>query len=253
MIKIKPKLAMLLLLALFSVQVHAQKAVVAAGGRASGSAGTVEYSIGQIDYTAISATTGSLIQGVQQPVASNDLPITLLSFKALKQENKVLLQWETATEMNSKTFEVQRSANGTSFNEVIGHLPAAGNSSMLKRYNLVDNRPMKGMNYYRVKETDLDGKFIFTKIAVVDFDLAENIAVIYPNPTTENVLLNITNFTSNTLSYKLFDLNGKLISDNKITDSQTTIELKKFPSATYYFQIINGNIETKTFKIIKSK
>ncbi len=253
MTKVKINIVILFLLVLFTVQVQAQKAVTSSGGSATGSGGTVEYSIGLIDYSAISSTAGSVYQGVQQPYPGSAFPVTMLSFKATKVETKVLLQWETSTEINSKTFEVQRSENGSTFIKTIGHLAAAGTSNSIKRYSLIDQQPLKGWNYYRVKETDLDGKFIYTKIAGVNFDLAENTAIVYPNPATDKMVVMIENFVSNTFSYQLYDLSGKLLSGNKIIDSQTTIELKNLPSATYYLKIIKDNKVTTTFKIIKNK
>ena len=253
MVIIKFNATLFLLISICTLQVQAQKAIVACGGSATSSGGTVEYSIGQIDYTDNSNVAGSVNQGVQQPYPNSALPVTLLSFKATKVETKVLLQWETSTELNSKTFEVQRSENSTVFTKTIGQYAAAGNSNIIKKYSLIDQQTLKGWNYYRVKETDLDGKFIYTKIVAVNFDLPENIAVVYPNPTTDNVVLNITNFASNTLSYQLYDLSGKLLFNNKINDSQTIIALKTLPLATYNLKIVNENTTTKTFKIIKSK
>lgn len=75
----------------------------------------------------------------------------------------------------------------------------------------------------------------------------------YPNPTTDYLTLSIHEFDSSNLSYQLFDLNGKLLQNQKITDSQTSIVMANLVSATYFLKVIQGTREVKIFKIIKNQ
>ncbi len=73
----------------------------------------------------------------------------------------------------------------------------------------------------------------------------------YPNPTTEYLTLIIGKFEISNLLYQLFDMNGKLLQTEKITDNQTSITMGKYASATYLVKVIQENKEIKTFKIVK--
>ena len=84
------------------------------------------------------------------------LPVEWLEFRGLALESSVQLDWTTATESNSEHFQVERAVPGGNF-EGIGIIPAAGNSSELRKYRFVDTAPFAGENIYRIAETDRDG------------------------------------------------------------------------------------------------
>lgn len=75
---------------------------------------------------------------------------------------------------------------------------------------------------------------------------------VYPNPTTSFVNLNIHNYNSENLNYQLFDLNGRLITDQKITQSETQISLENNANAIYLLYVSGDNKLLKTFKIVKN-
>jgi hypothetical protein len=74
---------------------------------------------------------------------------------------------------------------------------------------------------------------------------------VYPNPVTSLLSLEIKNYSYNSLSYQLFDLNGRIIENKRIVDSITTIEVEKYPSAVYLLKVLENSNEVKIFKIIK--
>src|SRR5258708_40341589 len=86
------------------------------------------------------------------------LPVGLLSFDAEKKGASVLLTWKTAQEQKSDRFEIERSADGISYH-LIGTLAASGNTSMVTSYSFTDHQPLDGINYYRLKQVDIDGLF----------------------------------------------------------------------------------------------
>ncbi len=73
----------------------------------------------------------------------------------------------------------------------------------------------------------------------------------YPNPTTDYLTLEVQDFELSTLHFQLFDINGKLLQNEKITSTQTSIIMSNLVPATYFVKITEGNKEVKTFKIIK--
>jgi hypothetical protein len=126
------------------------------------------------------------------------LPIQLISFEAAQRGQVVDLTWRTAQEINNDFFTIERSADGVSFAPIIDRIPAknGGNSRTTLSYADVDARPLMGKNYYRLKQTDKDGTFSYSKIVVVYFEGEAASAQqegfkIYPNPVEGGQDLNI--------------------------------------------------------------
>ena len=231
----------------------AQKGIVTSGGNAIGSSGTVSYTVGQIDFIAASNATGSISQGVQQPILPSLLPITLLDLNAKKQTDKVQINWETSTEVNSSKFFVQRSKNGNDFT-TIKQVQAAGNSMFPLKYSTLDDNPVNGTNYYRISLIDKDGSSVFSKIVSVNFTNKGIVTIVYPNPTKNNFVLRVSDPSgTTTLQYSLFDVNGKLLLSNIITKTETTVQVNQLAAGTYFLKVLDKNQhEIKTFQINKS-
>jgi len=157
------------------------------------------------------------------------LPIDLLFFNATKtNETAVKTYWQTATEINNDYFTVERSANGIEFEE-IGMVDGAGNSSSVLSYQLPDNlRANYGLTtlYYRLKQTDFDGKYSYSQIVPVNFDNSSFSGFnIYPNPTTaDNINIAISGDANDEVLIIVRDVLGKelyakafIIDSNSIT------------------------------------
>ena len=112
------------------------------------------------------------------------LPVKLTKFVAKAESTSVLLTWETATELNSDKFIVERSNDGNLFLPV-GDIKAKGSSTQQISYSLRDKNPQGGMNYYRLKQVDLDGSFEYSNIVPVKFSLSATSVKTYPNPASE--------------------------------------------------------------------
>ena len=159
------KLSAVLLLSLELTGLQAQTHVNTTGGYASGSGGSVSYSIGQVVYTTCTGSNGSVSQGVQQP------------------------------------YEIS---------VVTGHEEAKGISLTL---------------------------------------------TVYPNPTTDYLTLEIdasASLSIQSMSYQLFDMQGKVLQNQKITNNRTSIDMNNFVPATCFVTVIQENKAVKTFKIIKN-
>jgi hypothetical protein len=98
------------------------------------------------------------------PVA---LPIELISFSGHRDGANNLLRWETATELNNDFFTIEKTTDGDYY-EIVGTENAAGNSTQLLAYELTDYNVRQVINYYRLKQTDFDGKYTFSKLISVD-------------------------------------------------------------------------------------
>jgi hypothetical protein len=99
---------------------------------------------------------------------NNPLPIELLSFNAKPQQQNVLVEWVTVSEIANEYFTVERSADGSEFYPV-ATVEGALYSNELIEYQWLDHHPLSGTSYYRLKQTDIDGSFDFSAIRSVYF------------------------------------------------------------------------------------
>ncbi len=89
-------------------------------------------------------------------------------------------------------------------------------------------------------------------LGLEDHQISLNMKV-YPNPTSDFLILNVGNFELSTLNFELFDVSGKLLESKKITSITETISMENLPSSTYFLKVTSNNEEVKTFKIIKNQ
>ncbi len=113
------------------------------------------------------------------------LPVEFTAFSASLTDNKsVKLNWATATELNNDFFSIEKSGNGLSFSE-IGRKKGAGTSSTEKKYEFSDDSPSKGVSYYRIKQTDFDGKSDYSDVVAVSYEKKSDgscVLRVFPNP-----------------------------------------------------------------------
>jgi hypothetical protein len=115
-------------------------------------------------------------------IRPNPLPIVLKSFTAKATATEVELDWVTSSEKNNEFFTIERSRDGVNF-EAIAYVDGAGNSHTELKYKAIDSKPLYGLSYYRLKQTDFDGKFEYSKVETVKFNGGRKDGIeIYPNP-----------------------------------------------------------------------
>jgi hypothetical protein len=187
------------------------------------------------------------------------LPVKLARFEAIRSDEDALLNWSSASEVNSALFEIERTEDGKSF-EKIGEVKAAGNSSRVVNYLFEDKAVAPvvafGRAYYRLKMIDKDGSFEYSPVRVVDFskEAGEEIAV-YPNPFKDQLSIGFTKADNALIQVEIVDLYGKVCYKGELTqtDSQTSIQLpalNKLSTGIYVIKIGKGS-EVITRKLIK--
>lgn len=180
---------------------------------------------------------------------STSLPIQLSTFtvKELNGNNK--LNWTTASEQNSRHFEVERNYNGKDFFS-IGTVAAVGNSNSNQQYSFTDVAPFE-ISYYRLKQTDIDGKFEYSNIVTAKLVAIRQI-MIYPNPFVNDLISIKSSLLSDPhAQVRLFDINGRITAISFTgSGSQRTGNLSSLPKGIYLVQI---ECRGKTFsrKIVK--
>ena len=237
---------------LCSLWMYAQQGFVTVGGDSKNAAGSVSFSVGQLDFNYYSNANNLVIEGLQQPIEIfNPLPITLLYFKAnVTKENTVILSWSTTSEYNNDYFTIERSKDGNNFQKA-NTVSSAGNSTIKQDYTFTDLQPYDGVSYYRLMQTDKDGKFSLTQIEKVVIGSSQFSATASPNPTRDIVQLKVNGEIIKKMDYILMDMNGKMLMKASISTSVTPINLSKLAQGMYVLTIIKEGKALQTFKVIK--
>lgn len=143
-------------------------------------------------------------------IAAQPLPVELLSFSAKKEKDRVKLLWSTASETNNDYFTIERTQNQNEFS-FIDKVDSRGPSSNILEYYTYDYRPLNGLQYYRLMQTDFDGTSTYSKLVPVTFgkENFEIITVSSSNDESRNVLFNYD--TDGQVSIKVVDIMGKTV------------------------------------------
>jgi hypothetical protein len=158
------------------------------------------------------ASGGQIVVLPSVLVPTQVLPVELTIFTGYNDGSINVLNWTTASELNSLKFEVEKSTDAVNF-EYIGERPAAGNSSIPLNYTLNDNHPVLGNNYYRLKMIDRDGSFTYSEIIIIKVNEisspADGIISVYPNPTNDKVNIIYQSGTNQKLNLDVFNAIGQ--------------------------------------------
>lgn len=178
------------------------------------------------------------------------LRISISSFTATKLASSVLLNWKTSSESNSKNFDVQRSTDGVNW-ETIGTVDAAGNSSVELSYSFIDEHPVKGTNYYRLKLNDLDSRFNFSETRVVVFGGTGIGGIkVLPNPVMTRVYVTTTS-SVNLQSVYVYSADGKLMQRNDQFVAGSSVDMSQMAPGTYMLKITDKQGNTEMAKVVK--
>ncbi len=136
-----------------------------------------------LNYTLTEIATG-LSDPAVVTITYSPLPVKLVSFNVLKHEMFAFLTWSTTEEVNSDLFEIERSSDTKNW-APIGKVSSIGESKVLVEYSFVDNQPLNGLNYYRMKMIDKDGTFAYSRIRSLEFNRAALKLNLHPNPASD--------------------------------------------------------------------
>ena len=211
----------------------------------SGTATTADLSI--INNNA--ATTGNdfMIDEISFKVAGTlrTLPVTWLSVSAKLVSKEVQVLWKVANEVNVSNYIVQRSTDGISFTD-IAVINANAATSIEKQYSAIDRLPQMGINYYRIRQVDNDGKFTYSQTVLVNVT-ETGAMIVWPNPATTT--LNIQNGQA-MQRLQCFNSSGQLLYDVKPAATQYAIPVQQWPAGVYYIQI-TGNNQVQQTRFVK--
>ncbi|NVO03668.1 MAG: T9SS type A sorting domain-containing protein [Bacteroidetes bacterium] len=165
------------------------------------------------------------------------LPIELISFNTSKNGDKtVLAKWSTASETNNDFFTIERSKDAFNYDE-IGQVKGAGNSNIKQDYSFVDYYPLNGINYYRLKQTDFDGKFAYSEITSINMNDAGNSGfTIFPNPA--NTVLNCLLYSEEEIDaiFRIKDITGKVLLQDGFKSIKQSIDISSLSAGIYFIE-----------------
>ncbi len=170
------------------------------------------------------------------------LPVDLVSFNANAKDDRILLEWQTASEENNRGFEIQKSKDGIAW-DMLEFVEGKGTASVLNTYASIDKSPTQGPNYYRLKQLDFDGKFEYSKTVSVDFNRLNELEI-FPNPAKNQ--LTLINGKGKATIYNAL---GQAVKHLTIDVNQVSIQLADLLNGQYYLQVLqaDGTIITKQF------
>ena len=166
------------------------------------------------------------------------LPVSLVDFEAREKGMQVVLNWETGSELNNDFFEIQRSIDGKAF-KTIGKILGNGTSNTANLYSYQDKNPLPGIQYYRLKQVDFDGKFSHSEIKSVNFT-KETITRIFPTDASEEITI-VTPALEERTSYRIANSFGQIVQegDLELFVKQQKLSIGQIPTGIYFFQIGN--------------
>ena len=211
------------------------------------------------DTKVVTATLG--FQGPQTPgnLTGNDnsttgvkvrppLPVTLVSFAAVREGQASMLRWSTSEEVNSDYFEVQHSTDAKKWAK-LGEVRSHGESRALRHYSFTHENPAAGDNFYRLKMVDIDETFAYSRIRRLGFDAAHMLSVTtFPNPVSDELVIDHHDWASVT-GLSLFDKSGKKIASQAQTASNV-LDVSSFSSGAYVLQIAHKDGSVLSRKIL---
>ena len=172
-------------------------------------------------------------------------PIELLSFTAKSESSNVIIEWSTATETNNDYFEIERSTDAENF-EVVKKLPGAGNSNEVRSYAIVDKANFTGTVYYRLKQTDFDGKTTtsFVIPVIIGADNSLQISNVINDNNKLSFVYNNSNRSKSLI--ELVDINGRIVSTKEIDAKDSQLIYFNMNGMSRGIYIIHISVDDKT-------
>ncbi len=182
---------------------------------------------------------------------ASPLPISLLSFEAVCNGERVNLNWKTASETNNDFFTVYKSEDAVTWIE-LSSIPGAGNSNQMKDYTFADSDYHGNIAYYQLKQTDYDGSATWFNVSAVDcFTGSFSLVQIYPNPfsTSATIMINDISQIMN-CELRIYNGLGEEVMNTNVTKQFTTLETSSLPSGIYFYNVINNNKTVQSGRLV---
>lgn len=173
------------------------------------------------------------------------LPVELVAFNGNVENDQIRLEWQTASEQNNNGFEIQKSIDGR-FWDQLDFVEGNGTTLVPNKYTSIDQSPIGGMNYYRLKQMDFNGNFEFSNVISVDFNRLKEITA-YPNPVNDQLIIKAQ--LSKEVDIQIYNTLGQSVYQNtQFLNSQLGLDLSDLKTGTYYLNIDNAETGGSIFR-----
>lgn len=199
-----------------------------------------------LDFPGIFAdwTTTYSTNSISITYSGAPLPIELVDFKGKQVGEAIHLAWETATEQDNAFVAVEKSKDGRSFVE-IGQQKGAGNSLIPQFYTFIDEQPLAGLNYYRLRQVDFDGAENYHKVISIDFDggdgKTENMTL-YPTLVSDHLNIALGEAMQQNGALRIVDMAGRVILQQSIGQGvqQDQVNVSNLQNGKYFISVETG-------------
>ena len=181
---------------------------------------------GTLTGFALSGATSNFI------IQNATLPLEWLSFTVQEKDRDIWLNWSTAAEENTQEFIIQHSGNGSEWKNA-GRVAASGNSNVVVQYNFMHTAPFDGMNYYRILQTDRDGRESFSAVRAIRLNTADASFSVLQNP-VENGMLQVRMYKPSLLS--LYASDGRLLLQKQLAVGVFPVSIRHFSKGIYFLR-----------------
>jgi len=158
------------------------------------------------------------------------LPVQLISFNVVADRERVKLEWSTVQEVNNDYFIVEKSTDGSTF-YAIGRVEGSHNSNILIEYEYYDHRPSNGINYYRLRQIDFDGRYEYSNILTVEMKRDHGL-ILYPNPATDYIIVEMDKSIMDA-QLQIIDANGVKHLSFLVSTHQNQIDISQLPMGIF--------------------
>jgi hypothetical protein len=190
--------------------------------------------------------------GYPSLTTSGVLPVRFAAFNVEASKGGALITWTTATEENNSHFDVERSNDGKNY-ATIATVKGNGTSTSAHSYKVFDDKPFNGDNYYRIKQYDVDGKYLISDIRALKIAVKNYFINVYPNPSQGDVKFSVQNYQGTSVKAILSDLSGKIIHQELInmnTSGNYKLNLSTKLQAGMYMLKLEGDGLSEKLKIV---
>ena len=188
------------------------------------------------------------------------VPVELISFEVITKDKNVILSWQTATELNNRGFQIEKSFDKKDWNK-IGFVEGKGTTTNTNYYTFIDKNILPGIQLYRLKQIDYNWSFDYSKIIEVNvgesvstFNLFQN----YPNPFNPETNIEYTIPKETFVNISLFDVTGRkilVLVNEKKRPGEYSLKLKggELSSGIYFYRLVtsSGFTAVKKLTILK--
>lgn len=217
------------------------------------------YYVRVYNYIKSSTTPSTLLYGYpfQMLISGNIgvVPVELVSFTGQIRENKNILNWHTASELDAKSFVVERSADGQKNFEAIGTVKANGTSAVARNYDFIDSNPL-AISYYRLRQIDFDGKENMSKtISLQRTNKKLAVQKLFPSPVNDELTVQFSAMSAGNVSLNIVDILGRTVIKQTINtfegDNTAQLKLNSLSAGSYLLVLSDGQNVTQ-MRIVKN-